>query len=374
MSSKFPSLRNALALLSLSLFAGLLGCGGSSNGPEEDPPEPTLVEQAEEYFGVSIRETPGNPTTDAGVALGRRLFYDPILSGDDSLPCAGCHVQAFAFSDAGNAFSRGIHGDLGTVNAPAIVNAGFSARFFWNGRSPTLEAQALEPVPNEIEMDLPWNEAIAKLSAHPEYPQLFERAFGRPEIDADRVTQAIAQFQRTFVSFNSRWDRNRRGEIGLTPDELMGFNLYRDETKGDCFHCHGLGPIFDNAVFPTGPQVFVNNGLDADPDPGRFEVTSLESDRGKFKVPTLRNVEVTGPYMHDGRFATLEEVVRFYNTGIHYESPNMDSKLGGNARKRESGDLPTWTDDEIRQLVAFLKSLTDPEFLTREELSDPFAP
>jgi cytochrome c peroxidase len=361
--------RTGLVLVT-GLAAFLCACGG---GDPTAPPkkDPTLLERAEDYFGLSLRDPAANPMTAAGIALGRRLFYDPILSGDQTLACAGCHRQEFAFSDGGNATSRGIHGEFGAVNTPAIVNPGWSTTFFWNGRAPSLEKQALAPVPNPIEMDLEWNVAIERLEMHADYPQLFLGAFGSSDIDSNLVTDAIAQFERTMISIDSRWDKSQRGELSLTADEIAGEVLYNREDRGDCFHCHGLGPIFDNSVVPAGPLVFANNGLDSSPDAGRFDSTQMESDRGKFKVPTLRNIAMTAPYMHDGRFATLDEVVRFYNTGMHADSPNMDVKLRGNALAREAATLPVWTETEISQFVAFLESLTDSSFLTRAELSDP---
>jgi cytochrome c peroxidase len=371
-SSSSHRFRRRTGIVLAGAFAALIyGCGGGD--PTTPPPkkDPTLQERAEEYFGLALRDPVANPMTAAGIALGRRLFYDPILSGDQSLACAGCHRQEFAFSDGGNATSVGIHGDFGAVNTPAIVNPGWSTTFFWNGRAPSLEKQALAPVPNPIEMDLKWDVAVARLRMHPVYPQLFADAFGTSDVDSNLVTAAIAQFERTMISIDSRWDRSQRGELSLTADEIAGEVLYNREDRGDCIHCHGLGPIFDNSVVAGGPQVFANNGLDSSPDVGRFESTQKESDRGKFKVPTLRNLAVTGPYMHDGRFATLEEVVRFYNTGMHADSPNMDVKLRGNALAREAGTLPVWTETEISQIVAFLESLTDPSFMSRVELSEP---
>jgi cytochrome c peroxidase len=365
-----------LALGALGLL--LLSACATDPDPDVDPepcaPTSLSLDEAIEYYGLEFRPSADELTVE-GVALGRKLFYDPILSGDQTLSCAGCHKQEFAFSDGGVAFSVGIRGDLGTVNAPAIMNDAWASTFFWNGRAPTLEAQAEGPVPNPIEMDLPWSVAIERLEAHPEYPSLFQAAFCSPDITRDRVTSAIAQFERTLISLNSRYDQAFRGEAQLSEAEFNGLAVYRDELLGDCFHCHGgLGSIFDNSVFANGPQVFTNNGLDDSPDPGRFTVTGNPDDRGKFKVPTLRNIAVTGPYMHDGRFETLEEVVRFYNTGVRTASTNVDLKLRGNAEKRVSGELPVWTETQIQEIVAFLESLTDEEFLTDPAFSDPNTP
>ena len=360
-----------LALLLPVIAASLLACDGGVNNPP--PPEPTKLDLALDYFGLELVESPGNPMTAAGIALGRRLFYDPILSGDSTLSCAGCHKQANAFSDAGHSFSRGIHGTFGSFNTPVVVNPGWSTSFFWNGRAPSLEVQAVEPVPNPVEMDLPWNLAIPRLQAHAQYPALFAAAFGTSTITQERVTRAIAQFERTLVSIDSPYDRAFRGESQLSFAAFLGLQHYLSETIGDCFHCHGVGPVFDNSVFPTSPNVFVNNGLDSTPDDGLYAITGNEADRGKFKAPTLRNLAYSAPYMHDGRFFTLEQVVRFYNNGIHTDSPNMNLKLRGNAEKRASGELPTWTDTQIAEIVAFLESLSDPSFVTDPEISDPFA-
>jgi len=152
-------------------------------------------------------------------------------------------------------------------------------------------------------MNLPWPDAIARLQMHAVYPALFEEAFGSPGVTPTRVTQAIAQFERTLISHNSPWDQAYRLEGLLSEDAFSGFNtLYLSEQFGDCFHRHGVGPVFDNSAYASNGQVFLNNGLDSEPDPGLFAVTGDESDRGKFKVPTLRNIAVTGPYMHNGRF------------------------------------------------------------------------
>jgi len=367
-------LRRLIAYSPLLLLL-LVACSGEDPVDEDPPPgDPWMLHRASDYFGLDPVEPEGQELSEDGVQLGRRLFYDTILSDNETIACASCHRQEFAFSDAGNALSVGSQGELGDVNAPGVMNPAWGTSFFWNGRAPSLAHQAVEPVPQPVEMNLSWSEAVTRLQADAEYPSLFEDAFGSPGISMERVTNAIAQFEATLISMDSPWDKSFRGESSLNPDAFAGFALYRDERFGDCFHCHGLGPVFDNSAFPVNGQVFLNNGLDSNPDPGRFVVTGEENDRGRFKVPTLRNVGVTGPYMHDGRFETLEEVVQFYNTGIQTDSPNLNLKLRGNADKRMAGTLPVWTQEQVDQLVAFLEALTDPDFLTREELSDPFAP
>ncbi len=318
---------------------------------------------------------PDNPLTKEGIALGRMLFYDPILSGDSTQSCASCHLQSFAFTDSAR-FSRGITGAIGTRNAMQIINAAWQHSFFWDGRSPSLEAQALEPVENPIEMAARWPDVIARLRRHPTYPTLFYKAFGTQTITPKLVTKAIAQFERTLISFNSRYDQYKRGEIELTPLERLGEQLFFSEplidplgTKitagGDCFHCHSGALFTDN--------LFHNNALDSAhtiydfPDPGLGAITQRPEDYGKFKTPTLRNIELTAPYMHDGRFATLEEVIReHYNKG-GYWSPTVDPLM----KFVNKGGLRL-NDMEIQALVAFLKTLTDTTFLHNPAYSNPF--
>ncbi|MGQ0720442.1 MAG: cytochrome-c peroxidase [Candidatus Eiseniibacteriota bacterium] len=335
-------------VLAFGLALTLQGCGEGGFGPARYPaPDPAAVDT---QGLLPLPDAPGNPLTVQGIELGRRLFHDPILSADSTQSCATCHVQAFAFTDNGTRFSTGIDGSVGTRNAPPLVNLAWHPDFFWEGRAPTLEDQARAPVPNPIEMKLPWEEALARLRAHREYPELFGRAFRTEEVSQDRVVKAIAQFERTLVSNRSTWDRHQRDEIALTPAQERGERVFFSE-RGDCFRCHGSAFFTDHD--------YHDNGLDAAPtDPGRFDVTGLETDRGKFRSPTLRNVELTAPYMHDGRFATLEEVVAHYSSGVQ-DSPNLDPLL----RVRLPGGLGM-TPAEQADLVEFLKALTDPEFVT----------
>ncbi|MBZ0269811.1 cytochrome-c peroxidase, partial [bacterium] len=231
-----------------------------------------------------------NPGTDAGIELGRRLFHDPILSGDGTQSCASCHSQRSAFADA-RRFSVGIDGAAGTRNAPSLVNVAWSPTLFWDGRAASLEDQARVPVPDRLEMHLPWDAAIARLNAHPDYPGRFARAFGTATATEDRVVKALAQFERTLVSHDSHYDRFLRGQAALTASEHRGMELFFGETAL-CFHCHGGILMTDFA--------FHDIGLDeAPPDPGRELATGSAADRGRFRTPTLRNVEYSAPYMHD---------------------------------------------------------------------------
>lgn len=302
-----------------------------------------------------------NPLTVEGIALGKKLFYDPILSGDNTLSCAGCHAPADGFSDTSR-FSKGIDGIRGNRNSMALFNLGYQNFYFWDGRAQTLEDQILQPVPNPIEMHQSWPRSVEKLMATAGYAEMFGKAFGDEKIDSIRVSKAIAQFLRTMVSSNSKFDKYRRGEATLTPDEFAGLDLYEKEggdpdvvTGGqngaDCFHCHGFGDM----QFTDG--LAHNNGLDSVfTDKGVGGVTNRPQDMGKFKVPSLRNLSYTAPYMHDGRFKTLEEVIDHYNSGGH-PSPTIDPFM-----KYTTGGLAL-SPQKKAQLIAFLRTLDDPSFV-----------
>ena len=302
-----------------------------------------------------------NLMTEEGVSLGKKLFYDNILSGDNSQSCGSCHAQSFAFSDNNLSFSIGIDGNAGGRNAMQIINAAWGESFFWDGRASSLENQALGPVPNPIEMHLSWKEAAEKLNAHSEYPQLFKNAFNIETIDSSYVAKAIAQFERTFISANSKFDEFKAS--GLEPnqfftlEEFEGYIIFNTET-GDCFHCHGTILTTDN--------LFHNNGLDENLiDLGLGAISGVSTDNGKFKTPSLRNIEFSPPYMHDGRFATLEEVVEYYSFGVMATSPNIDPLM----KKANQGGIQLTT-SERQSLVAFLKTFSDTSFLTNSDLAE----
>ncbi len=302
-----------------------------------------------------VPEPDENPTTLEGVALGRKLFFDPVLSGDNTMSCSSCHTPGIGFTDS-TAVSVGIDGIGGKRNSMSLVNLAYAESFFWDGRSPSLEAQALDPVTDPIELHEEWPNAVAEIKGSQEYQALFLKAFGDQEIDRNLVAKAIAQFERTLISGNSRFDQFLRGEENLTPSELNGFNIYNTE-KGDCFHCHG--PI----LFTD--HLFHNNGLDSVfSDSGRAKVTGIAADLGKFKTPSLRNIEVSGPYMHDGRFETLEEVIEHYNSGGK-PSATIDPLM------KNVGTGLGLSPQEKADLKAFLLTLTDEEYLNNSEFQDP---
>jgi len=289
-----------------------------------------------------------NPLTVEGVALGKRLFYDPILSANNTQSCASCHIQETGFSET-TQYSTGIDGIEGNRNAMPLINLGWQTKFFWDGGANGLESQVIGPITNPIEMHETMANVVAKLNAHAEYPDLFKAAFGSAEASSQNIMRAIAQFERTLISGNSKYDQYMRGETFLSSQELNGLSLFTDMEKGDCSHCHSLGSTFSDFEFR-------NTGLDSLPvDEGRYLITLNSNDRGKFKTPSLRNVELTAPFMHDGRFQTLLECVQHYNTGFRY-SANLDPNLSFAVKGR-------MTQQEMEDLVAFMKTLTDMEFV-----------
>ncbi len=297
-----------------------------------------------------------NPLTGEGVALGSRLFFDRRLSAGNAQSCASCHHPREAFSDK-RRFSRGVDGDIGARNAMPLLNLAWKSSFFWDGRAATLRAQVLQPIQNPVEMRESLTNVVAKILTDRDYPQLFARAFGSPQITADRIARALEQFLLVQVSFDSKYDRVMNGRAQFTDEERRGFVLFNTEYDpyhgqygADCFHCHG-GPLFRS-------QDFANNGLDSEfKDLGRYAVTKRAGDPGKFAVPSLRNVAVTAPYMHDGRFRTLDEAVEHYCTGM-----KRSATLDPNLAKHPDGGVPLSAADK-RSLVAFLKTLTDERFL-----------
>jgi cytochrome c peroxidase len=293
-----------------------------------------------------------NPLIGERVALGKALFQERALSRDGTISCASCHHSDAAFSDP-QRISTGIDGRSGTRNAMPLFNLAWKSSFFWDGRAPSLRTQALMPIADHAEMDESLDRVCDKLAAISNYPALFAAAFGTPGIDAAKIGLALEQFMLTLTSYDAKFDRALRGKADFSDDEKRGFELFMTEYDprtgqlgADCFHCHG-GPLFSD-------HQFHNNGLEADAgDSGRQRVTGLHADIGKFSTPSLRNLARTAPYMHDGRFATLEEVVAHYSSGIH-----RTATLDPNLAKHPEGGLQLSPEDQ-RALVAFLKTLTE---------------
>jgi len=292
-----------------------------------------------------------NPITAAGFALGRELFYDPKLSRDGSVSCASCHQQFAAFAHYDHAVSHGIDNRNGTRNAPGLFNLAWLPQLMWDGSAHNLEVQPLGPVANPVEMDAKLPALLDRLRADPTYPKRFEAAFGSPDIDSQRMLKALAQFTGTMISADSRYDRYVGGDASaLNATEQAGLAAFRAR----CASCH-VEPLFSD---------FSNrdNGLDAAPrDAGRATVTARELDRGSFRVPSLRNIGLTPPYMHDGRFDTLAQVLDHYRGGIA-GSDHVDPLL--------RGGLPI-SAEERAALLAFLPTLDDPGFTHDLRFADP---
>ncbi len=283
-----------------------------------------------------------NPLTPTSVALGRKLFLDPILSADRTISCASCHDPDRSFTD-GRPTAVGVFDRVGPRRVPKLLNRGYGRSFFWDGRIPTLEEQVLQPVINRLEMGLALPEAISRLAADPSYASMFREAFGR-EPNRDDLARALASYVRTILAGNSRYDRYVAGETdALDETERLGLDLFRG--KGNCVTCH-LGPNLTDERFHNTGVGYRDGRFE---DDGRFAVSGSDGDLGAFKTPTLRNVAETAPYMHNGSIATLKDVIDDYDAG-GTPNPNLDREI----RKL---DL---TDTEKAALIAFMKSLTGP--------------
>ncbi len=336
-----------LAIVVAVLLAGLLG-SGCEEGPVLAPAAPPGLAPLPADF--PLMPTPAdNPLTESTVALGRALFFDPILSRTREISCSSCHLQERGFADP-RQVSEGVEGRRGTRNAPALVNLAWVTSFFWDGGVDTLERQALAPIKDPSEMDLPIDEAVARVAAQPKYVDAFAAAFAEP-VTASGLTRALASYVRSLVSGDSRWDRHRRGDVAaLTESEKRGEQAFFGEKAG-CFHCH-------DGIFLSNNR-FSNNGRGQGSDVGRARVTMRASDRGRFRVPSLRNVAVTAPYMHDGSLGTLEEVVEHYARGGHPAGVPIPPDDNTDPLIRP---LPLTPQDQA-DLVAFLRALTDDNFL-----------
>lgn len=322
------------------MFALFVGAGRK---PQTPGPKPTYLE-----FKIPAG-WPKPPTdifarnrlSEEGFQLGKKLFYDGRLSKDGNFPCAGCHQQFGAFATYDHDFSHGYNNTFTTRNAPGLFNLAWMPKFHWDGGVNHIEVQPLSPItaPNEMAENL--DSVLRKLRKDTAYPRLFRAAFGSSEINSQRMLKALAQFTGSIVSSNSKYDKVQRGEASFTPGELNGYNFFR----ANCAACH-KEPLFTD-------HSFRNNGLAASPylnDSGRMKITDKKADSLKFKVPSLRNVMLTFPYMHDGRFFSLGAVIDHYRTGILTTQPTLDSLLV----KRIA-----ISNKEKNELIYFLNTLTD---------------
>lgn len=366
--------------LAMALIATLgISCVDDPTPPPEDDGDLTNIAYEPTAFTIEyplytqlIGEVPvivpqmpipsDNEMTDQGIELGRHLFYDKILSADNTQSCASCHLPEGSFTD-NRAVSVGIDGVAGSVSSMSLLNVGFyNNGLFWDGRVTTLEEQALLPVEDPIELHHTWPEVITELRSHETYPKMFREAFGianKSDITRELAAKAIAQFERSIYSFESKFDQFMRGETTLSDDELEGFSLFVDlDDRAHCAHCHNLPLITSNEYFNNGLQ---EAATFADfKDKGRGLVTNM-TENGFFRAPTVRNIELTAPYMHDGSLQTLEEVMDHYGSG------------GKPSISRDPSIASINLDDYDKQvLVAFMKTLTDRSVVNEERLQNPF--
>lgn len=298
-----------------------------------------------------------NPLDSATVQLGRVLFYDPVLSSDSLVSCASCHSPYNAFTHVDHALSHGVKDRIGTRNSPVLINLAWGKSFMWDGAVNHLDMQALAPLENHLEMDETLSHVLQKMGRQEKYRHLFKNAFHTESITGERFLKAISQFMLTLVSSDSKYDRVMRQEAGIqfTDQESKGYALF----KQYCASCH-TEPLFTN-------HTFQNNGLAIDSllkDVGRMKITQKSSDSLKFKVPTLRNIDRSAPYMHDGRYRSLQMVLFHYSSDIH-SSPTLAPEL------KKGIDL---SEDDKRNIIAFLKTLTDPVFLKNKQFQYPGKP
>ncbi len=297
-----------------------------------------------------------NPGTVEGVSLGEKLFFDPLLSADNTMSCSSCHFPHLAMTDK-KARSTGIDGKEGIRSAMSLINVAYYREgLFWDGRVKTLEEQALLPVEDSVELHNSWDEVLNRLKKHSEYPALFRKAFGISsieEMDKYLAVKAIAQYERSLISGNTKFDRFRRGEAVLSEEEMRGYELFFDASPdlpdAECGHCHNAPLMTTNEYLNNGiSEAFTTEDFT---DKGYGLITGNPLDNGKFRVPSLRNIILTAPYMHDGRFKTLEEVIEHYNSGGKH-GPNVSPLI----RPLNLNEV------QKRQLIAFLETLTDPNF------------
>ncbi|WP_445719623.1 cytochrome-c peroxidase [Flavobacterium sp.] len=293
-----------------------------------------------------------NPLTEEGFQLGRNLFYDPILSRDNTISCASCHLQQTGFTHVDHDLSHGIDGKIGTRNSLTLQNLAWNKTFMWDGGVNHLDVQYIHPITSEVEMDETMENVVKKLQEIPKYKELYKKAFGTDKVTGQLTLKALSQFVVMLTTSNSKYDKVVRKEEKFTEMEQKGYNLF----KQNCASCH-KEPLFTN-------DSFENNGLAIDTtlnDLGRMRITQNQKDKQKFKVPTLRNIQFTFPYMHDGRFNTLNDVIKHYNSGIKHS----------NTLSKQLQKPMNLSDNERTELVAFLKTLSDKEFLYNPKYSYP---
>lgn len=293
-----------------------------------------------------------NPLNDKIIALGRKLFYDPILSLDNTISCSSCHLSFTAFTHVDHALSHGIGDSIGTRNSPVLINLAWNKHFMWDGAVNHIDVQALAPISHPAEMGESIENVILKLNSDAIYPELFKGAFGSDEISSKQLLKALAQFQLTLISANSKYDKVKRKEAEFNKQEKSGYKLFRKH----CVSCHS------EPLFTTGE--FENNGLPIDTilnDIGRAKISQNPADKYKFKIPTLRNIEYSFPYMHDGRFISLNDVLDHYTSNIS-NTKNLPPQLQNGIKLSSENKV---------DIIAFLLTLSDKDFLFNRDFQFP---
>ncbi|WP_426275630.1 cytochrome-c peroxidase [Chryseobacterium sp. S-02] len=307
------------------------------------------------YFPEMTFDISGNPVTKNGVELGRKLFYEGRLSRNNTISCGFCHIQENAFTHHGHTVSHGVDDKIGIRNAPPIQNMAFLKRYMWDGVIHNLNEQPIIPITNEDEMDSSMPEIVLKLSSDAKYKKLFKAAYGDENITGERILKALSQFMVTLISADSKYDRMKQGKESFSSDEAQGMNLFQQK----CASCHSGELFTDESFRNTG--MYYNTQFK---DPGRYRVTLEQNDWMKFRVPSLRNVEYTAPYMHDGRFYTLEAVLNFYSDNVE-DNANLDPQL------KQNGHPGIAMNPQEKQLIiAFLKTLSDKNFITNPKFAE----
>ncbi|MBT2621843.1 cytochrome c peroxidase [Chryseobacterium sp. ISL-6] len=307
------------------------------------------------YFPEMSFDQAGNPVTRNGVELGRKLFYEGRLSRNNTISCGFCHIQENAFTHHGHNVSHGVDDRIGIRNAPPIQNMAFLKRYMWDGVIHNLNEQPIIPITDANEMDSSMPEVISKLNLDDKYKKLFKAAYGDENITGERVLKALSQFMVTMISADSKYDRYKQGKETLTSAESQGMALFQQK----CASCHS-GELFTDESFRNTGMYYNTQFKDA----GRYRVTSDQVDWMKFRVPGLRNVEYTAPYMHDGRFYTLDAVLNFYSDNVE-DNPNLDPQL------KQNGHIGIAINSTEKQsIIAFLKTLSDKNFITNPKFSE----
>lgn len=335
------------------LLMSVISCSDEVIQPLEEDSAYHL--QFPSYFPEMSFDQSANPVTKNGVELGRKLFYEGRLSRNNTISCGFCHIQENAFTHHGHTVSHGVDDRIGIRNAPPIQNMAFLKRYMWDGVIHNLNEQPIIPITDVNEMDSSMPEAISKIKDDPKYKRLFSAAYGDENITGEKVLKALSQFMASMISADSKYDRFRQGKEVFTSAESQGMAVFNQK----CASCHS-GELFTDESFRNTGMYYNTQFKDA----GRYRVTLDQIDWMKFRVPSLRNVEYTAPYMHDGRFYTLDAVLNFYTDGVE-NHPNLDPQL------KQNNHIGIAMNTQEKQLIiAFLKTLSDKNFISNPKFAE----